>query len=115
MSRVLDIFLTGFMNTVDFFENLRESPRDDPVIAEYKAKQRSCLWSFLAIAGVLLVGFAAGTVLNAFDGFKGAQSVVTSYRDWLATGFAFFAALSVLYAMWTWVALFRFTRQHGTN
>lgn len=113
MSRVLDIFVTGFMNTVNFFENLREHRRDDPVVAEYKAKQRACLLSFLGIALVLIVGVAAGNLLNAFDGLKGAQSVSSSYRELLATGFVVVSALSVTYAGWTCFVLFRFAKQHG--
>jgi hypothetical protein len=107
------MFLAGLMNTVNLFENLREHRSDDPLVAEYKAKQRACLWSFVPIATVLLVRWAAGTFLNVFDSFKGAQSVVASYRDWLAPGFAVAAALTVVYAAWTWFLLFRFAKQHG--
>ncbi len=115
MSRVLEFFLAGILSIASFFESIREHRHDDPVLAEYKAKQRACLWSLIPIAAVLLVGWAAGTVLNALDQFRGAQTVVASYRDWLATGFAIAAGLAFVYAVWALFSLFRFVRQNGVE
>ena len=115
MTRVLEIFLTGILSIASFFEDLREHRHDDPVLAEYKARQRACMWSFVPIAAVLLLGWAAGTVLNALDQFQGAQSVIAPYRDWLVTAFAVALAWTFSYAVWAVFSLVRFVRQNGVE
>lgn len=113
MNRIFDFCSTWLLNAVSFFGNLRQQRHDDPLLAEYKAKQRACLWSFVPFVVVVLVGWVAGTFMNVIDGFQVAQSVVASYRDWLGPAFLVAAVLTVVYAAWVGISLVRFVRQHG--
>lgn len=112
MSRVFEWVFSGLLNITSFFENLRKKRHDDPITAEYKAKQRACLWSFVPIVVVLLVSWAAGTLLNVLDGFQGAQGPVADARAWVLYIFLGALVLSFIFALYACSSLIRFMRTH---
>ena len=112
MSRVFEWVFSGLLNVSAFFENLREKRHDDPITAEYKAKQRACLWSFVPILVVLLVSWAAGTVLNVLDRFQGAQGPVADARSWVLPVFLGALVLAFIFALYAWTSLYRFMQTH---
>jgi hypothetical protein len=113
MSRFLEAFFSLFINAALFFDGLKARRNDDPILADYKAKQWAVIRSVVFIFVVLLVGWAAGTLLGVLDGFKGAQMPVASAREWISTAFAVAVAATVAYAGYAGWSLFRFVREQN--
>lgn len=118
MSGVLDWLAKVVFGAANFFSNIRANRRDDPLLAEYKQLQRTCIASLLTfvvmLAGALLVESAATTFLEVLESL-GAGRAVDGARRFVAYGFAASASAAAAYVAYSWFCLFRFARKHGVK
>lgn len=116
MNGVLDWLAKVVFGAANFFSNIRANRRDDPLLAENKQLQRTCIASLLTcvvvLAGALFVGFAAATFLEVLESL-GAGSAVDGARRYVAYGFTASALAAAAYLAYSWFCLFRFVRKHG--
>jgi hypothetical protein len=107
---ILD-FVFGAMNLADSVAHRRN---DDPLVAEFKAKQRACLFSFAPIALVCVLTWAAGTIVDVVAGLGNGAGAAAAQgvRETLGYGLAALWVLAILYAAYCWVSLLAFVRRN---
>ena len=113
MDRITDALASLFFGILNFFEGMRQSRGEDPLVTEYKSRKWAVVWSFAAVLTVFLAAWAAAGVLTALDSVSGAQNAVSAAREFAGSAFLVTFGLAMSFAAWAGWSLFTFKRANG--
>jgi len=110
MSRILETVLSWFLDAATFFDNIKARRSDDEVTARCKQLQRPRVCATALPFVVLVLGFLAGSLLEALDAvFQHAKGLDDLRSTALAVGMMAFA-VAIAYAAFCYWRLWHFYR-----
>jgi len=111
MSRVIDWLGDAFFGVLNFFLNISAARGDDPETAQFKRLKRAVIASSFIFALILVIDLVIASMLaSVYDSSTG--QVLRQISDQFAYGFLGVAAAALLYAAYTWYALWKFERRY---
>ena len=113
MEKLIETLFGGLFGAAVFFANLKARRTDDPILTEYKAKQRACVHSLLAAMGVLVIGTLTVNLIPETLSTGPAGQAFSVLLRYVGMGFAVFMLGAFLWLVITWASLYRFIRNNG--
>lgn len=110
MSRILETLFGWALDVSNFFDGIRARRHDDELTAEYKARQRACVWATVLAGFVMLGAVLVGNFFNTFSDALSHSAPVEALREPLSTVLFVALGASLLYMTYAYLALWRFIK-----
>lgn len=114
MTKMLEFFFDLLLQALSFFSNLAASRHDDPLIAEYKRRQRECVAATAIVGIVAVLTFVLAHLFDALAERDHLIAVVNGLRETVGYVWMWLLLGAGSYAAYAYYALWRFVHHEGT-
>lgn len=113
MSRALEFLVGWLLNAVAFFDNIRPRHNDDELTAEYRARQRACVWGTALVVLAFIFVVLITSLVDSVSVLQSQTASAEGVRGTLAIVLMAALGSTLTYATYAFWALWRFIRANN--